>query len=164
VTNVFRLILFIARSSARALHDHRSVPLAFRNRLLPVQDIFDGNDVIGIDSDHSGVHHRALPGDLSFPAGASDFRSVARRSLRRRRLDCRQRDGGRLPDPHAHFLLRHRSTVGGYRDVIDRDFAGRQWRSCAFSAAARRLVDMHYSDRVDAEHDIRLSGQCLMIR
>jgi len=105
--------------------------------VLSVQDVPNGNDVIGIDPDHHGVHNRALSSDLSLAARAGYFRSVAGSARGCGRLGGGLCDGHPVPDKHAHLLLLAASS--------DRHAAG-------------RLSYLHHSQPVDAQHEIRISG------
>ena len=114
--------------------------MAVWGAVLSVQDVPNGNDVIGIDPDHHGVHNRALSSDLSLAARSGYFRSVAGSARGCGRLGGGLCDGHPVPDKHAHLLLLAASS--------DRHAAG-------------RLSYLHHSQPVDAQHEIRISGYYL---
>jgi len=129
--------LRVCRTAARTVHDSRGLSVALRRTVLSLQDVPDGNDVIGIDPDHNGVHNRALSGHLSLAARTGDFRSVAGSARGGRRLGGRLSNCHSVPDTHAHLLLHAAST--------DR-------------TPACRLSHLYDSRPVDAKHEIRVSG------
>jgi len=56
------------RSTAGTLHNLARISVDVRRAVLSLQDVSDGNDVIGVGADDNGVHGRALRGDLSSTA------------------------------------------------------------------------------------------------
>ena len=127
----------VRRSTAGAVHDSRGLSVEVRRAVLSLQDVLNGNDVIGIDHDHHGVHDRAISSHLPLAARAGHFRSVAGSARRGGRVGGGVCDRNSVPDTHSHLLLRR--------------------ASCDWSPASR-LAHLYHSQPVDAEHEIRVSG------
>ena len=130
------------RIATGTVYDPRGVSMAVRRAVLPLQNVPDGNDVISIDPDYRGVHCRALSSHLPLAARAGHFRSVAGRARRRRRVGGGVRHRRSVPHTRAHLLLPATSS--------DR-------------APTRRLSHLYDTQRVDAKHEIRLSGIALPV-
>jgi len=135
-----RAVCLLCRTAAGAVHDPRSVSVALRRVVLPLQNVPHGNDVIGVDPDHRRVHGRALPGHLSLAARPGHVGPVAGRARGGRRVGGGVRDGRSVPDTHPHLPL---PPASGNR------------------APACRLSYLHNTQPVDAQHEIRLSGTFL---
>jgi len=73
---LFTVNIHCRRSSAGTVHHLASVPVDLRRVVLSLQDVSNGNDVIGVGVDDNGVHRGALRGDLS-SAASSDYVDTA---------------------------------------------------------------------------------------
>ena len=59
------------RSAAGTVHNLASISVDLQRAVLSLQDVSNGNDVIGVGADDHGVHGGAVRGDLS-PTASSD--------------------------------------------------------------------------------------------
>lgn len=109
--------------------------MATGSAVLSVQDLSDGDDVIGVDSDDRCVHSGALHGHLSSDEGPDDVEPWKSRQGHRRHLDQRLHLVHSVSHSHAHLLLPEES--GDER-------------------IPERISRLQHSDRMDAADEGRI--------
>lgn len=99
----------ILRSAAGAVHNLGSLSLALWRVVLLVQNFPDRNDVVGIDTNHYGVHCGTLYGYLSSAASTCCIAAAAGDTNNLRSLVGSVRHCPTVPTSHQNVLLPGRS-------------------------------------------------------